>query len=86
LEKVLSHKAKIMCLLRQKPMYIEELLGATGFNNTTISKAIDVLKKVDLVSESTQDKFPRRRYISLTEKGEKVARHLEEVRKILEGS
>lgn len=75
-----------MCLLRQKPMYIEELLGATGFNNTTISKAIDVLKKVDLVSESTQDKFPRRRYISLTEKGEKVARHLEEVRKILEGS
>ena len=84
MEKVLDHRAKILTLLLSKPMYFEELMTATGFSSPTVKNALDKLIEAGLIINVKQEPFVRRRYVKLTDKGAKVAAHLEEVRKIIE--
>lgn len=51
----------------------------------TIYGIIKRLKETSLIQEETQEEFPWRRVIKLTEKGVEVAMKLEEIQVIIEG-
>lgn len=81
---VFDPRAEIVAKLSEGQKHVEQLIDETGFGPSTVDRNITVLEAAELIKTQTEDKFPRRRYISLTEKGQRVARHLEEIRKILE--
>lgn len=50
---------------------------------SAIYNALRKLKDAGLIQEELEQEFPRRRLISLTEKGRKVAEKLEEIERLL---
>ena len=73
----------LVTLLITGPLSFSELANKVGSSNVTIYNALKRLKKVDLIAEEREEDFPRRRLISLTEKGRKIAKLLVEIEKIL---
>jgi DNA-binding HxlR family transcriptional regulator len=74
----------ILVSLLNGKKYFSELKDVTGGASTsTIESRIKELSKVGLVKDKKEDKFGGRRYIWLTEKGEKVASLLAEIEKIM---
>jgi DNA-binding MarR family transcriptional regulator len=81
---ILDPRAAILAKLSEGQKHIEQLIDETGFGPSTVDRNITVLEDAGLIKTETEDKFPRRRFVSLTDKGRKIAEHLNEVRKILE--
>jgi len=65
--------------------YFSQISNNIKGSTSTINSGIYVLEKEGLVFEEVENKFGGKRYIFLTEKGKKVAVHLAEIEKIMEG-
>lgn len=85
MEAVLGVKAKIMTLLLKEPMFFKALQDASGFSNVTITRSVPELEEAGLVTVYGDSEKYRRKYVKLTAKGQRVAEHLEAIRKIIEG-
>ena len=74
------HEQKILTFLHGRGWCTtREVINNVGGSFATLIKAINSLIELGLMKEYREPTFPFRRYIALTEKGEKVARHLLEV-------
>jgi len=74
----------ILISLLDGKKYFSELKGVTGRASTsTIESRIKELKEIGLVKDKKEDKFGGRRYIWLTDKGQKVALFLADIKKIM---
>ena len=75
----------LITLLKQKgKMYVTELKKEIGKGSmSTLNMRILELKNQGLIKDEQESKFGGRRYIWLTEKGEKIAKQLLEIEKIL---
>jgi len=75
----------LVTLLRQNgKMYFTELKKEIGKGSmSTLNMRILELKNQDLIKDELESKFGGRRYIWLTEKGENIAKHLLEIKKLL---
>ncbi len=56
------------------------------FSQTSLYNALRKLKDAGLIEEKMEATFPRRRLISLTEKGMTVAKKLEEIERTIEAT
>ena len=74
----------ILISLLDGKKYFSELKEVTGGASTsTIESRIKELKEIGLVKDKKEDKFGGRRYIWLTDKGQKVALFLADIEKIM---
>jgi len=75
----------LISLLKQKgKMYVTELKKEIGKGSmSTLNMRLLELKNTGLVEDEQESKFGGRRYIWLTDKGEKIAKHLLDIEKIL---
>jgi len=74
----------ILISLLDGKKYFSELKEVTGRASTsTIESRIKELKEIGLVKDKKEDKFGGRRYIWLTDKGQKVALFLADIKKIM---
>ena len=82
LERVAALRLLVL-LYRKGKMSIHQLRNELEASGLAIYNSIEALKKVDLVHDEYEEHFPRRRLISLTPLGQKVAEHLIEIEKLL---
>lgn len=73
----------LVYLLKSKSSTVSDILNKGNFSQTSLYNALRKLKDAGLIQEELEQEFPRRRLISLTEKGRKVAEKLEEIEGIL---
>lgn len=75
----------LISLLKHKDkMFVTELKGKIGKGSmSTLNTRLLELKNQGLIKDETEAKFGGRRYMWLTGKGEKVAKHLFDIEKIL---
>jgi DNA-binding HxlR family transcriptional regulator len=75
----------LISLLKQKgKMYVTELKKEIGKGSmSTLNMRIIELKNQGLINDKQESKFGGRRYIWLTEKGEKISKYLFEIEKII---
>jgi len=75
----------LISLLKNKgKMFVTELKGKIGKGSmSTLNTRLLELKNQGLIKDETEAKFGGRRYIWLTDKGQKVAKHLLEIEKVL---
>ena len=65
-------------------MYFTELKKELGTGSmSTINMRLLELKSSGLIEDEVENKFGGRRYIWLTDKGKKIAKHLVEIEKLL---
>jgi len=84
LEKAWSTDILISLLKHRGKMYITELKKEIGKGSmSTLNMRILELKNQGLIKDEQESKFGGRRYIWLTENGEKIAKHLSDIEKIL---
>ncbi|MEM3390464.1 MAG: winged helix DNA-binding protein [Thermoproteota archaeon] len=62
---------------------LTEIKDNVNYSLSAIYNALRKLKDAGLIQEELEKEFPRRRLISLTDKGRKVAEKLEEIEKVL---
>ncbi len=79
-----SKSIEILIALHKKDrLFLSELLGKLNTKDTnTINKRIASLSNAGLIKEEGEPKFGGRRYIWLTDKGKKIAKHLQDIEKI----
>ena len=70
-------------LLRKRKASRTDLKNDIDASQQAIYNSLPTLKKCGLINEISEEVFPRRKLITLTEKGVKVAEHLAEIEKIL---
>jgi DNA-binding MarR family transcriptional regulator len=75
----------LVYLFRKGASPVSDIITKGDFSQTSLYNAFRKLEKADLIKEAVEGTFPRRRLISLTEKGRKVARLMEEAEKIVTG-
>lgn len=74
----------ILISLLDGKKYFSELKEVTGGASTsTIESRIRELKEIGLVKDKKEDKFGGRRYIWLTDKGEKIAKYLLKIESLI---
>lgn len=84
LEKAGSINILISLLKNKGKMYVTELKKVIGKGSmSTLNMRILELKNQGLIKDKQESKFGGRRYIWLTDKGEKIGKHLIEIEKIL---
>lgn len=84
LEKAGSTDILISLLNNKGKMFVTELKKDIGKGSiSTLNMRILELKNHGLIKDEQESKFGGRRYIWLTEKGEKIAKHLIDMEKIL---
>jgi DNA-binding HxlR family transcriptional regulator len=84
LEKAGSTDILISLLKNKEKMYVTELKKEIGKGSmSTLNMRILELKNRGLIKDEQESKFGGRRYIWLTDKGEKIAKHLLDIEKIL---
>lgn len=64
-------------------MPVSEAIRKVGASQQAVYNALRKLKDAGLIQEELEQEFPRRRLISLTEKGRKVDEKLEEIEEVL---
>lgn len=74
---------KILLYLSGKPAHIRSISDELDMSNTTVYNALLTLMKLGLIEEKRENV---KRVISLTNKGEKVAKKLMEIEQILSES
>lgn len=71
----------LVALYDKDKLFLSELLEKLGTKDTnTVNKRIDTLRTAGLINEEGEAKFGGRRYIWLTNRGKRIARHLLEIR------
>ena len=83
---VLEQSGSIQILLalgKKGPLTLKELKKRVDASMVSMVTAIPKLEEIGLVEERLEDKFPRRKIISLTEKGEIVAEKLNEIERLI---
>jgi predicted transcriptional regulator len=84
LEKAGSTDILISLLNNKGKMFVTELKKDIGKGSiSTLNMRILELKNQGLIKDEQESKFGGRRYIWLAAKGEKIAEHLLEIKKIL---
>lgn len=75
----------LISLLKNKgKMFVTELKKEIGKGSmSTLNTRLLELKNQELIKDETEAKFGGRRYLWLTDKGQKVAKHLLEIEKVL---
>lgn len=75
----------LISLLKQKgKMYVTELKKVIGKGSmSTLNMRILELKNQGLIKDEQESKFGGRRYIWLTDKGEKIAYYIVDIEKLL---
>jgi len=73
----------LVYLLRKKKASRTDLKNDIDASQQAIYNSLPILKKCGLINEISEEVFPRRKLITLTEKGMRVAEHLAEIEKIL---
>lgn len=77
---------RIMLLLNNKGgLTLTDIKDNVSCSLSAVYNALRKLKDAGLIEEEFEEDFPRRRLISLTEKGKKVAEKLEEIEEELSG-
>ncbi len=76
----------LLLLAKHGKMSMLDIRYHLDASNTAIYNAIKKLSKAGLVNDEYEEHFPRRRLISLTEKGRRVAELLAQIEAVLEGS
>jgi DNA-binding MarR family transcriptional regulator len=69
----------MITLLKYGRLSLLELREKSDLSNQTVYNNVKRLLEMGLIQEELEETFPRRRLISLTEKGKKVAEKLEEI-------
>ena len=79
-----AHSASILIILyREGRLFYSQLLKLLGHGGGTVSATLEYLKNLGLIIDEVENKFGGKRYLSLTEKGKKIAKHLIEIEKIM---
>lgn len=73
----------LITLLKHDRLSLNELREKSELSNQTVYNNAKRLVEMGLIQEELEKEFPRRRLISLTEKGRKVAEKLEEIERVL---
>ncbi len=68
-----------MVILLKEAYPVSEIIRKVGASQQAVYNALRKLKDAGLIEEELEQEFPRRRLISLTGKGRKVAEKLEEI-------
>ena len=77
---------RLLVLLYHKgKMSIQQLRNELDASGLAIYNSIEALKKINLIYDEYEEHFPRRRLVSLTPLGRKVAEKLAEIEAILAG-
>jgi len=75
---------RLLVLLYHKgKMSIQQLRNELDASGLAIYNSIEALKKINLIYDEYEEHFPRRRLVSLTPLGRKIAEHLIEIEKLL---
>ncbi|MEM3390548.1 MAG: winged helix-turn-helix domain-containing protein [Nitrososphaerota archaeon] len=74
---------RILILLLKEAYPVSEIIYKVGASQQAVYNALRKLKDAGLIQEELEKEFPRRRLISLTDKGRKVAEKLEEIERLL---
>lgn len=74
----------LVYLLKNDGSTVSDILNKGDFSQTSLYNALRKLKDAGLIEEKLEETFPRRRLISLTDKGRSVAEKLEEIERVLE--
>jgi len=69
----------LVYLYKEGDFAVSEIIRKVGSSQQAIYNALRKLRDAGLIQEELEETFPRRRLISLTEKGRKVAEKLEEI-------
>lgn len=86
LEKSTSSIILLSLLKANKPVGLTQLVTLTKSNAPTISHRVVELQILGLISEEIERKFQGRRIFKLTDKGERIAKHLSKIESILNQS
>jgi len=73
----------MLTLNKTTELTLTDLKNKVNCSLSALYTALGKLKVASLIQEDLEDTFPRRRLISLTAKGKKVAEKLEEIERIL---
>lgn len=76
----------LVYLLNNPSVPVSEVMNKGDFSQTSLYNALRKLKDAGLIEEKMEATFPRRRLISLTEKGMTVAKKLEEIERTIEAT
>lgn len=74
---------QIIIILHEKEMLISHLQNTTGINNETLYKAKRQLQELKIIEEKPVEWTTYKPY-RLTEKGKKIAEHLQNISEILQ--
>jgi DNA-binding HxlR family transcriptional regulator len=72
-------RLQVLYALRESELRFNELKRATGGRSKTVSDALDVLTEHELITRRTEEAAPIAVYYRLTEKGDALVDHLEDV-------
>ncbi len=72
-------RLQVLYALRESELRFNELKRATGGRSKTVSDALDVLTEHELITRRTEEAAPIAVYYRLTEKGNALVDHLEDV-------
>ncbi|QLH74971.1 MAG: hypothetical protein HPY73_05650 [Methanomassiliicoccales archaeon] len=75
----------LYCLHQNGRMVKSVLYSRLEKSNKTIQPRVDEMVATGLISETIEERPPKRKWVELTEKGRKVAEKLEEIEGILGG-
>ncbi|MEM3580933.1 MAG: winged helix DNA-binding protein [Candidatus Bathyarchaeia archaeon] len=73
----------LLFLSKKGATTLTEIKDNVNCSLSAIYNALRKLKDAGLIQEELEKEFPRRRLVSLTDKGRKVAEKLEEIERIL---
>ena len=74
----------LSALLKEKKMYRDQLSKTIGKKGSLLNDRLKELEQAGLIESEVEDKFQGKKWYWLTEKGKKVAKHLLEIKKIME--
>ncbi|RLG40324.1 MAG: conjugal transfer protein [Thermoproteota archaeon] len=73
----------LVYLLKKGKASRTDLKNNIDASQQAIYNSLPILKRYGLIEEISETVFPRRKLITLTDKGQRVAEHLVEIEKIL---
>lgn len=73
----------LIALNKEGAMAVSEAIRKVGVSQQAVYNALRKLKDAGLIEEKLEEEFPRRRLISLTEKGKRVAEALKKIEEVL---
>jgi len=85
LEQTCAPRILVLLFRKKEPLTISALRRMINSSQDALYNALKLLYDNGLIAEEREEDFPRRRLISLTDRGRKVAELLVEIERILGG-